>query len=316
MLLVVLVGKQYVDAHPGRTDSSGCHTCRTNCASWGLKQGEYHCHNGGSSSSGSGSSSGANKSTTTVEPTPPKATTPSIDYATKGKTEGYSFKNTNPDAVLPSLDGQNTEYITAYKESFNQACVELTLSSEKLAVENATRDATTTETVNISTEGMKVITNVYVEKYNDTYEQKETDMFIEIENVANTKAKDDVLNLKNSVDTTDAYSLQKAKKYYKEKYIETYESQTKVIRNLKESVQKEATKLGKENSDKEYTIIEGYQDYAIYESLKELFDASYDKGVEEGNNDTIYGFIATAILATGGYLCYKKRKIKKATTKI
>ncbi|MBA3284797.1 MAG: YHYH domain-containing protein [Nitrosopumilus sp.] len=32
-------------AHPGRTDSSGCHTCRTNCPNWGLDTGEYHCHN-------------------------------------------------------------------------------------------------------------------------------------------------------------------------------------------------------------------------------------------------------------------------------
>ena len=31
-------------AHSGRTDSSGCHTCRTNCSSWGLRSGEYHCH--------------------------------------------------------------------------------------------------------------------------------------------------------------------------------------------------------------------------------------------------------------------------------
>ena len=31
-------------AHPGNTDSSGCHTCRTNCSSWGLSTGEYHCH--------------------------------------------------------------------------------------------------------------------------------------------------------------------------------------------------------------------------------------------------------------------------------
>ncbi|MFA6427395.1 MAG: YHYH domain-containing protein [Candidatus Magasanikbacteria bacterium] len=31
-------------AHPGRTDSSGCHTCRTNCTKWGLSTGEYHCH--------------------------------------------------------------------------------------------------------------------------------------------------------------------------------------------------------------------------------------------------------------------------------
>ncbi|OGM91505.1 hypothetical protein A2755_00135 [Candidatus Wolfebacteria bacterium RIFCSPHIGHO2_01_FULL_48_22] len=34
-----------VFAHPGRTDSYGCHTCRTNCPSWGLEYGEYHCHN-------------------------------------------------------------------------------------------------------------------------------------------------------------------------------------------------------------------------------------------------------------------------------
>lgn len=31
-------------AHSGRTDSVGCHTCRTNCSSWGLSTGEYHCH--------------------------------------------------------------------------------------------------------------------------------------------------------------------------------------------------------------------------------------------------------------------------------
>lgn len=31
-------------AHSGRTDSSGGHTCRTNCASWGLSTGEYHYH--------------------------------------------------------------------------------------------------------------------------------------------------------------------------------------------------------------------------------------------------------------------------------
>ena len=34
-----------VEAHPGNTDSYGCHTCRTNCAKWGLSSGEYHCHN-------------------------------------------------------------------------------------------------------------------------------------------------------------------------------------------------------------------------------------------------------------------------------
>jgi len=45
------------NAHPGRTDSNGGHTCRTNCEKWGLKYGEYHYHNGGGSASNGGSSS-------------------------------------------------------------------------------------------------------------------------------------------------------------------------------------------------------------------------------------------------------------------
>lgn len=44
LLLGVLVTPIVAYAHPGRTDGSGCHTCRTNCSSWGLSSGEYHCH--------------------------------------------------------------------------------------------------------------------------------------------------------------------------------------------------------------------------------------------------------------------------------
>src|SRR3954453_12635733 len=41
---------------PGRTDGNGGHTCRTNCASWGLATGEYHTHGGGSSTGSTGGS--------------------------------------------------------------------------------------------------------------------------------------------------------------------------------------------------------------------------------------------------------------------
>jgi hypothetical protein len=47
-----LVALNYVSAHPGNTDSSGCHTCRTNCLSWGLSYGEYHCHQSSGFSNG------------------------------------------------------------------------------------------------------------------------------------------------------------------------------------------------------------------------------------------------------------------------
>jgi hypothetical protein len=45
ILLVLFLFPFVSSAHPGRTDSAGCHTCRTNCPSWGLSTGEYHCHN-------------------------------------------------------------------------------------------------------------------------------------------------------------------------------------------------------------------------------------------------------------------------------
>ena len=45
LLLIITLGSVLVLAHPtGKTDSHGCHTCRTNCGKWGLQNGEYHCH--------------------------------------------------------------------------------------------------------------------------------------------------------------------------------------------------------------------------------------------------------------------------------
>jgi len=59
ILFSCLITFSSVSAHPGNTDTNGCHTCRTNCAKWGLSNGQYHCHNGGSSST-----------STTSNPTP------------------------------------------------------------------------------------------------------------------------------------------------------------------------------------------------------------------------------------------------------
>ena len=62
MIMIVVLSPLCVDAHPGRTDRNGCHTCRTNCAKWGLRYGQYHCHGRKNSST---SSSNTNKTTTT-----------------------------------------------------------------------------------------------------------------------------------------------------------------------------------------------------------------------------------------------------------
>ncbi|REK76058.1 YHYH domain-containing protein [Paenibacillus paeoniae] len=56
MTLLFVLSSSLASAHPGRTDSSGGHTCRTNCEKWGLEYGEYHYHNGGGKGSSSTSS--------------------------------------------------------------------------------------------------------------------------------------------------------------------------------------------------------------------------------------------------------------------
>ncbi len=56
LITAIFCSTTTVYAHPGRTDSNGCHTCRTNCERWGLSYGQYHCHNGGSSSRSNSSS--------------------------------------------------------------------------------------------------------------------------------------------------------------------------------------------------------------------------------------------------------------------
>ncbi len=45
-VIVLGGGISQVDAHSGRTDSRGGHTCRTNCPRYGLSYGQYHYHGG------------------------------------------------------------------------------------------------------------------------------------------------------------------------------------------------------------------------------------------------------------------------------
>ena len=45
LIIFTLILPSMAFAHPGRTDKRGGHTCRTNCAKWGLRYGQYHYHN-------------------------------------------------------------------------------------------------------------------------------------------------------------------------------------------------------------------------------------------------------------------------------
>ncbi len=53
-IVLVFVFPLVVSAHPGRLASDNCHYCYTNCESWGLVEGERHCHNGDTYSNSKG----------------------------------------------------------------------------------------------------------------------------------------------------------------------------------------------------------------------------------------------------------------------
>lgn len=52
IVLFFVLSTTQVSAHPGRTDASGGHTCRTNCEKWGYGYGEYHTHGTPNNSAG------------------------------------------------------------------------------------------------------------------------------------------------------------------------------------------------------------------------------------------------------------------------
>lgn len=64
------------EAHPGRTDAYGGHTCRTNCAYWGYSTGEYHYHNTYVAPKSTTTPKPISKPTPTKKPTTVKKVTP------------------------------------------------------------------------------------------------------------------------------------------------------------------------------------------------------------------------------------------------
>lgn len=95
-----------VFAHPGRTDSSGCHTCKTNCSSWGLDNNEYHCHNGNTYTNSKGDI--YDKSGTKIS---------SGSASNENTTPKEESSNNNQQIEKPSTDTESNNNTTSNKES-------------------------------------------------------------------------------------------------------------------------------------------------------------------------------------------------------
>lgn len=136
--LIFLLNINFASAHPGRTDSNGCHYCRTNCVRWGLSDGEYHCHNSGSQSS---SSSGSSKSTT-----------PSVRYiygCTDPSAINYN-SNANKDngSCIKKVSGCTNKDAYNYNSEANfddGSCIDKVMGCTKETAINYNKDANTSD---------------------------------------------------------------------------------------------------------------------------------------------------------------------------
>jgi len=109
LAIIILIGTNITLAHPGPTDANGGHTCRTNCADWGLEDGEYHYHSSNdntstidstkSSSASSSSSSASSKLKTDKIKAPPKGKL-SVYFLNVGQGDATYIKTAAGDDIL------------------------------------------------------------------------------------------------------------------------------------------------------------------------------------------------------------------------
>ena len=127
ILILITFIPTIVFAHPGKTDANGCHYCRTNCAKWGLYNGQYHCHNGGTS--GSSSSNNTTKRTTTTK----KTTTTRTTTTSTSTTTTQVIKNndtTIKEIIIDDISFQNIENIY-YTTKNSSVDIKVILNDEK-----------------------------------------------------------------------------------------------------------------------------------------------------------------------------------------
>ncbi|MEG0735420.1 MAG: YHYH domain-containing protein [Longicatena sp.] len=273
LFLLANIPQSNMEAHPGRTDGNGCHTCRTNCEKWGLKYGEYHCHNGGSTNDTQQSSGNNN---TYVAPQP-QVEQPSVDYETIGKNDGYAFKKDHPNATLEeaTYTYQDASYKSSFEEAFHSAEAELEQTSKTAAINAGTKDATSYDTYQLDSISNEYMKSVYETNYKTAFDTEVGRIKRELDATAKEYAYASVFGIQKN-ETMQGYELEKYKEHYKksfEKYEEDYKTE-------KQEVLEEAKKKGKEDkqetNDKNYDFLVSYENTKFYDEAKEAYDQAYE----------------------------------------
>ena len=99
IVAIILILAIDVSSSPGRTNANGCHTCRTNCAQYGLQDGEYHCHNKNNTSINSNTTTSSATSTVKSTSTTTSKKTTSTEKIINSETTEINNEITG-DAVI------------------------------------------------------------------------------------------------------------------------------------------------------------------------------------------------------------------------
>ena len=131
ILILITFIPTIVFAHPGKTDANGCHYCRTNCAKWGLYNGQYHCHNGGTGGSSSSNNTTKKTTTTTKRSTTKRTTTSSTTTTTTTTTQIIKNNDTTiKEIIIDDISFQIIEDIY-YTTKNSSVDIKVILNDEK-----------------------------------------------------------------------------------------------------------------------------------------------------------------------------------------
>lgn len=194
--ILILFTDMNVYAHPGRTDSRGCHTCRTNCEKWGLSYGQYHCHNGGSSTSSSSSRSNST-GTTYIKSSDATLSSVKVDGTniTIDNVMNYTTTNKNPKIVAMPTSKKSTIEIIDNEN--------LTHGINQIIIKVTAEDSTIKQ--------YKL--NIYIVNNDPTLKSiKINDKNIDVSDIMNYTTTDDIIKL--DISPNDPYAKVQSKEIY------------------------------------------------------------------------------------------------------
>lgn len=324
---------QHVDAHPGRTDANGCHTCRTNCAKWGLAQGEYHCHGGSSSNSTNGDTNRSQSSSVNsaivqqeeqarlqaekeekekqaqIAAEKQKEAEKEAEKI-KGEQAGYQYRMDHPDQEQQDLAGYSDFYVEGYQNGIARAEKDLIDKTRQLADEHAKVDASTLLTPSEEVPaGVK--TELYLVEYKEKFESYEHEYFDDIKLDAQHSAQIDVYDGYGK----GAYEEEiedKGKIIYKETYEDNFAFYTNEIESVKAFVKETGFADGRNGKEKTDASYLSYENYKVFTEFQRIYDAAYEEGRNYGTFTTIVSGMLIVLMI---YLVIRRRKKKRAKLK-